>query len=148
LAKRDCRSGFVLDGYPRRQAQLRHLREHLSEAGIEDGRVVAFYIHVSDKEIRQRVGGRLVCDCGASYHLRRNPPKRKGVCDLCGQRLARRSDDAPATVSKRLKEYHHRLMPIYRYFQKKHHLVRIAGEADIKKIRKDIAGEYKKIKNQ
>ena len=47
--------------------------------------------------------GRRICrECGATYHLVFDPPKRDGVCDRCGGSLYQRDDDREETVAKRL----------------------------------------------
>ncbi|HTO69539.1 MAG TPA: adenylate kinase [Myxococcota bacterium] len=53
LARPDCKKGFVLDGFPRTQAQARSLDEILREQGREPARVVALV--VADDELRRRI---------------------------------------------------------------------------------------------
>ena len=101
VAKPDCANGFILDGVPRTLAQA----EALEAAGVRIDHVVS--IEVDDSEIEGRMTGRRVCSaCGASYHVVANPPKKEGICDLCGAELIIRKDDAPETVRKRLQVYH------------------------------------------
>lgn len=58
----------------------------------------ALLINVPDDVLVDRVQGRVVCDkCGASYHLKNNPPAAEGVCDKCGGRWRH----ARTTVPKR-----------------------------------------------
>ena len=48
--------------------------------------------------------GRRVClTCGASYHIKFNPPKIDGKCDVCGSDVIQRADDTEETVSERLR---------------------------------------------
>ena len=55
----------------------------MEQAGISFDAVVA--IEIPDEKIVARMGGRRVCEnCGASYHVVANPPKKEGVCDSCG----------------------------------------------------------------
>jgi adenylate kinase len=72
LAKTDAKRGFLLDGYPRKIEQLRHL---LALTKTVD-RLYFIVINVSDKEVLRRLSGRRVCECGASYHLIYNKPRR------------------------------------------------------------------------
>lgn len=101
LQESDCAEGYILDGVPRTIAQA----EALEQAGIRFDAVVD--IEVPDEVIVGRMGGRRVCEvCGASYHMVNVPPKKEGVCDVCGGKLVQRKDDNPETVQSRLVEYH------------------------------------------
>ena len=101
LQEPDCAGGYILDGVPRTIAQA----EALEQAGIRFDAVVA--LEVPDEKIVDRMGGRRVCEsCGASYHVVNIPPKKEGVCDVCGGALKQRKDDDPETVRDRLAVYH------------------------------------------
>ena len=62
LAEDDCKNGFILDGVPRTIAQA----EAIDAMGIKID--MALNIVVKDETIIERVSGRRVCSCGASYH--------------------------------------------------------------------------------
>jgi len=143
IAKKDAKNGFVLDGYPRDAEQLRNLAGVLQEKKIKKENVFIILVHVSDREVKKRLGGRRVCDCGAAYHLTYNPPKKKGICDLCGKKIYIRSDDRPATMSSRLKLYHKTTEPLLKLGQSMGKLIVINGDNGIKKIHQEI---IKKIK--
>ena len=100
LAKPDAKKGFILDGYPRNEYQFRNLLKLIKG----DDRLYFIDFRVPDREVMTRLSGRRVCDCGASYHIMYNPPKKAGKCDLCGQTLRQRSDDRPVVIRRRLKE--------------------------------------------
>lgn len=160
LAKRDVKKGAIFDGYPRRQKQLDFLIKILLAAGVSNaallpskiagnvkgetsltnnkGNIYAILVDVSDKEIKQRLGGRRVCDCGAVYHIKYNPPKKRDVCDLCGKRLSIRNDDNPAVIADRLKLYHRQTKPLLNYWQKRGNLIKINGEQSIKDVEREI----------
>jgi adenylate kinase len=112
LAKSDCANGYILDGMPRTITQA----EALEDAGVKVD--VALVIEASDAEIMDRMTGRRTCgNCGATYHIRTNPPKTDNICDVCGDELVLRKDDKPETVINRLKVYHQETEPLIEYFK-------------------------------
>ena len=97
----DCENGYILDGVPRTLVQA----QALDAKGIRIDHVVS--LEIDDDVITGRMSGRRTCThCGATYHISANPPKQEGVCDLCGEQLTIRKDDAPETVLSRLRIYH------------------------------------------
>ncbi len=125
LAEDDCKNGFILDGVPRTIAQA----EAIDEMGIKID--MALDIEVRDEVIIERVSGRRVCSCGASYHIKYKPPKVEGICDRCGQPLTIRKDDEPATVLDRLNTYHSQTEPLKDYYREKGLLVEVSGEGTV-----------------
>ena len=112
LAQDDCANGFILDGVPRTIAQA----EAIETMGIRIDKVLE--LQVEDKVIVERMGGRRVCEkCGASYHIVNIPPKKEGVCDVCGGTLKQRKDDDPATVRDRLAVYHKETEPLKGFYE-------------------------------
>ncbi len=114
LAEPDCKKGFILDGVPRTIPQA----EALEKAGVLFDAVVS--IEISDDEIERRMSGRRTCThCGATYHIKANPPKKEGVCDACGSALTIRKDDLPETVRERLAVYHRETEPLKSFYEKR-----------------------------
>ena len=113
LAEPDCANGYILDGMPRTIPQ--------AEA-LENGGIVidcALSIEVDDQTIIDRMSGRRTCpECGASFHVRSNPPRVEGKCDHCGAALTIRKDDAPETVRDRLATYHAETEPLKEFYAK------------------------------
>ena len=135
----DCANGFILDGFPRNLAQA----EALVDMGIKVNK--ALLIDVPDEVLvdrvqgRERMSGRRVCEnCGASYHLKNNPPAVEGVCDKCGGHLEARSDDRPETVRARLKVYHELTDPVVDFYRNRGVLSEIDGTASIENATAEI----------
>ena len=125
LAEDDCKNGFILDGVPRTIAQA----EAIDAMGIKID--MALNIVVKDETIIERVSGRRVCSCGASYHVKYKPSEVEGVCDKCGQPLTIRKDDEPQTVLDRLTTYHELTEPLKDFYREKGILVEIGGEGSV-----------------
>ncbi|MEG0440692.1 MAG: adenylate kinase [Oscillospiraceae bacterium] len=108
----DCANGYILDGVPRTIAQA----ESMESIGIHFDDVVS--IEISDGEIEQRMTGRRTCtQCGTTFHVIANPPKREGICDVCGGELILRSDDTLETVRHRLEIYHKETEPLKGFYE-------------------------------
>ena len=130
IAKRDCRSGFILDGFPRTIPQA----EALDKVAKID---CAMLIDVPYETIEKRMTGRRVClRCGATYHVEANPPRIAGVCDLCGDKLVIRSDDQPEVVKRRHETYRAQTEPLVGYYEKQGKLKRIDGTQGIRETEK------------
>ena len=78
------------------------------------------------------MSGRRVClKCGASYHTEYKRPSKEGVCDVCGDALSIRKDDAPEVVESRLKVYHEETEPLKDYYADMGILREVQGQEEL-----------------
>lgn len=137
LTESDCQEGFLLDGFPRTVNQANALDTELKSLNYELSNVIN--IDVEKEELIERAVGRRVCkDCGATYHVKFNPPKKENICDVCDGELIQRKDDTVETVTKRIEVYLEQTQPLIDYYGKKGILINIDGKQDIDKVFEDI----------
>lgn len=118
LQEKDALHGFILDGFPRTEAQAEALNRLL--AAIKSPLDLVAYIQVAEEEIVRRLSQRLSCSkCGAVYNLSFKPPAKQGICDLCQGALYLRDDDKPQVIKKRFKEYAQKTLPLVHFYYEK-----------------------------
>jgi adenylate kinase len=112
----DARDGFLLDGFPRNEAQAEALKAALGE--LDRRLSAALLIEVPDEDIVRRLAGRRVCVKNEAhiYHVDFDPPKHEGVCDQDGSRLEQREDDREDVIRTRLQVYHDQTEPLIAYY--------------------------------
>ena len=126
LKEKDCKNGFILDGFPRTIPQA----QALEDMGVEIDKVLD--IEVPDEKITARMSGRRVCSkCANSYHMLYKKPAVDGICDACGGELIQRKDDAPETVQARLVEYHQMTEPLKDFYKNLGKLVIVEGQEEV-----------------
>ena len=122
IAKPDCASGFMLDGFPRTRPQAEALDKALAQAGVALDLVLL--IEVADELILERITGRRSDpQTGAIYHVKFNPPPP----DVAA-RVVQRSDDTEEACRARLAKYHAETAPIVPFYEAKGLLRRVNGE--------------------
>jgi len=137
LSMQDCCKGFILDGFPRTIAQADALKNTLTQLGKKIEHVIS--ITVDNDELLTRITGRRTCvKCGKGYHVLFDPPKKDGICDVCGSELIQRDDDKEETMKKRLSVYDQQTEPLIDYYSKESLLRPIIGQGSIESIQNQI----------
>ena len=128
----DHASGFVLDGFPRTQAQAQALDDALTGRGGIDHVV---FIRVSDDELVRRLGGRVICtQCQRPYNLNSSPPATSGKCDDDDGDLYQRDDDKAEVVAKRIEVYNQETEPVVDYYRQAGNITEVDGEQSVEQV--------------
>lgn len=131
LQQADTEKGFLLDGFPRTQAQAEALDKIMQDLNRSIDAVIN--IEVNPEILMQRLTGRIICrNCGSTYHKTNNPPKVEGTCDRCGSHdFYQREDDKPETVENRIQINIEQSKPILNYYKAIGILRNVDGESGI-----------------
>jgi adenylate kinase len=141
LARTDCGSGFVLDGYPRTIRQAECLQSLLDKDGT---RLLTVGVEVKDDVLVGRLSSRWTCPkCGKMFNANLDPGKARGRCDECRTPLIQRKDDTAEVINERLHVYHRTTRPLIRYFQDRDAYVEIDGDRPVEDVFNSIIGAIK-----
>ncbi|HTE80240.1 MAG TPA: adenylate kinase [Reyranella sp.] len=138
IARPDCAKGFILDGFPRTEAQARALDTMLDKTGRKLDQVIE--MEVDEAALTERVVGRFTCaKCGTGYHDTFKRPKVEGVCDVCGStEFTRRPDDNAETMKTRMAAYRAQTEPLLPYYRAKGILKKVDGMAAMDEVYRQI----------
>ncbi len=130
---------YMFDGFPRTLAQAEMLKTQFDARGAVLFRV--FLLEVSSEVALERLSGRRICKkCGANFHVVNIPPKKDGVCDVCGGELYQRADDQESTILNRLKIFHEQSAGLFSYYEEQGVLVRVDSSRNWKTVVDEILG--------
>jgi adenylate kinase len=106
--------GFILDGFPRTVRQAQDLIDFLEPKGLD----VVINLEIDTVQVMRRLASRRVCtDCGANYSVYDNPPRVRGICDVCGGDVVQRDDDTESAIQRRLELYERETSPLIEWFE-------------------------------
>ena len=137
LQEPDAERGFILDGFPRTDAQAEALDRALEELGLSLDAVIS--IDVARDVIVKRLTSRRTCKaCGKIYSLISDPPSDPTKCDACDGDLYQRDDDTVETVTNRLAVYDRSTAPLVDYYRSKGLLRQIDGDRPVDEVFMDV----------
>jgi adenylate kinase len=138
IGQPDCAKGFILDGFPRTEAQAKALDKMLGEAGQKLDEVIE--MQVDEEALTERIVGRYTCaKCGTGYHDSFKRPKVEGVCDVCGSKeFTRRKDDTAETMKTRMAAYRAQTEPLLPYYRSRGVLKKVDGMAAMDEVYRQI----------
>ncbi|CAN8066393.1 unnamed protein product [Agarophyton chilense] len=145
INSKDCKKGFILDGFPRTVEQAQKLDDMLQENGMA-GVDSVINFQIDDELLVKRITGRLFHPAsGRSYHNEFNPPKNPMKDDITGEDLIHRSDDNTEVLKKRLESFHSKTSPVVDYYKKAGILHAIDASRPISEVNRLVmnAAEYK-----
>jgi len=126
--------GYIMDGFPRTIIQAKELSKMVTDSEV------AIYLKVEDeKVIINRLLSRVICNnCGAIFNTKNKPPKKEGICDICGGILEKRTDDNEGAIRERLRVYREVTEPIINYYEDKGVLNRVDASISVREVLKKI----------
>jgi adenylate kinase len=138
IARPDCAKGFILDGFPRTEAQAQALDTMLDKTGRKLDQVIE--MEVDEAALTERIVGRFTCaKCGTGYHDKFKRPKVEGVCDVCGStEFTRRPDDNAETMKTRMAAYRAQTEPLLPYYRAEGILKKVDGMAAMDEVYRQI----------
>lgn len=125
----DCKSGFLLDGYPRTITQAETLDGIAPIDAVLD-------IDVDPEILIARVAKRRVCpECKHTQVVENDD---HALCAKCGAKLVQRPDDNPDAMRHRLAVYYESTFPLIQYYKDKGILIPINGSGSIDEVSEEI----------
>ena len=125
---------WLLDGFPRNEAQAKALDDALGDIGEDLDAVIA--LEAPDDALVERLSGRRQSQAtGKIYHVDYDPPREDG--DDPGP-FIQRDDDAEEAIRRRLEIYHDQTEPLKDYYAERGLLVTVDAEQEIPKVTEDI----------
>lgn len=121
LKDKDCKNGFILDGFPRNAAQA---------AALEKIAKIDKVISITLREdiLLSRITGRRLCEkCGNNSHI--DWLNGATTCPKCGGAMLQRKDDADEeAVRQRLRTYEESVKPLVGFYKQKGILSEVSGD--------------------
>jgi adenylate kinase len=149
VSQSDAANGFILDGFPRTQAQAEGLTALMGELDTPIDAVVLF--DVGDEELVRRISGRRTCSlCNKVFNIFTAPPSSPAADCVDGSsehQLFQRKDDEEATVKERLRVYEEKTRPVLSYYSNQGALRTVRAEGSLEDITARLLGALEDARN-
>lgn len=120
ISKEASKNGFVFDGWGRKKENLEY---------FDPGFDKVVLLEVSPETSLRRIFSRRTCEkCGAVYNIDSVPPKKEGICDVCGGKVIKRDDESGETTRRRLEIFYDETKETIDFFKKNGKLLEIDAE--------------------
>ena len=131
----DDADAWLLDGFPRNEAQAKALDDALKDLGIEIDAAVA--LEAPDDELVERLSGRRTSDAtGRVYHVEHDPPPEDSEEDPGP--FVQRKDDTEEAIRRRLAIYHEQTEPLKDYYDERGLLTTVDARKPISEVTEEI----------
>ena len=131
----DDADAWLLDGFPRNEAQAKALDDALEDLGIELDAAVA--LEAPDDELVERLSGRRTSDAtGRVYHVEHDPPPEDSEEDPGP--FVQRKDDTEEAIRRRLAIYHEQTEPLKDYYAERGLLTTVDARQSIPEVTEEI----------
>jgi adenylate kinase len=128
----DDADSWLLDGFPRNEAQAKALDQALQDIGERLDAVVA--LEAPDDALGDRLSGRRQSQAtGKIYHLEYDPPPEDDEGPF-----VQRDDDAEDAIRRRLEIYHDQTEPLKDYYAERDLLVTVDAAQEIPQVTEEI----------
>nr|MCU0365386.1 nucleoside monophosphate kinase [Ignavibacteriaceae bacterium] len=137
LGKSDCKTGFILDGFPRTTNQAVELDKLLQEMSIDDIKLINIY--ADEEEIVKRLSSRRACKkCDHIFSL--SEIEHSKTCPDCKAKdsFYLREDDKEEVIRKRLEVFRKSTEPVLNYYKKQGKVISINGIGSVAEVNKEL----------
>lgn len=133
LVEDDAKAGFILDGFPRNEAQAEALDELLCE--LDQPLHAAILMDVDFDILMKRLTGRRTCSVtGKVLNIHFSPAEEIDACLEAGGELLQRDDDNEETIGNRLQVYRAQTEPLVEYYRDRDLLKVVDAEGGIDEV--------------
>lgn len=146
LQQPDTATGYILDGFPRTEAQAQWLDQELPTLQHALP-LIAVRIHVAADDLLRRITGRRTCPtCKRIYNLYSHVPEVEGVCDYDQTPLMHRSDDTVEAFSERMAEYESKTAPVIEHYRRQGRFREIDGSGSLREVESNIIHNLRELR--